>query len=42
MKFKSKISNFGKGRKIIEVPKCVRENYNSGDLVEVKLKEKTK
>jgi len=33
MKFKSRVTKFGKQRKIIEIPKNIRDEYSVGELV---------
>jgi len=33
MKIKSKVRNYGEGRKIIEIPKSVRDEFEEGELV---------
>ncbi len=39
MKIKSKVSKFGQGRKMAEIPKAVRDNFEPGEEVNI---EKTK
>lgn len=36
MEIKSKVAKFGKERKIIEIPKAARDNFNSGEEVVIK------
>ena len=33
MKIKSRVTKFGKERKIVEIPKPIRDNFNVGDKV---------
>lgn len=35
MKIKSKIIKFGKERKIIEIPKAIRDNFEIGEQVTI-------
>lgn len=35
MRFKGKVANFSNGRKIIEIPKAIRDFYSLGEVVEV-------
>ena len=33
MKIRSKIRNYGSGRKMVEIPKSVRDNFEEGEEV---------
>ena len=33
---KVKVRLYGNGRKIVEIPKCVRDNFKEGQEVEIK------
>lgn len=35
MKIKSRVSKFGKGRKIVELPVTVRDNFSVGEIVNI-------
>lgn len=36
MKIKSKVRKYGKGRKIVEIPKPVRDNFKDKEEVEIR------
>ena len=38
--FKAKVRKYGDGRKIIEIPKCVRDEYKEGEELVIKKVEK--
>lgn len=42
MKTKAKVRNYGSGRKIVELPKAVRDNFKDKEVVTIeKLKNET-